>query len=384
MGSSSSPTKDDFGFVIGKPELDLENHDASDESIDFVDFKITDTLSSGQTGATASSSSYDGHKRYDSSRRARRPLEDDATRKKDPPFRHERVIAPICVMLLHAGLVSDVIIHRESLQTSSPWSWVIWLSTLLSCISYLSAALSDPGFLKRSGTRTPNPVAIGRQLYDRVRGDDKVTFKKNEEVDVEMAPLHEEHVHQDRLCKRCMIKQPLRTKHCRDCDWCIRTHDHHCPWLGNCVGENNRAAFFWFLTFQALELLLYLIEACRELFPGTRMTKFPSLLLICGGIVIGTLLLLVSCLWSFHLFLALANMTTWENVSWHRITYLRSIAQEKGSPFSRSLCDNLKIYCCSPGASSAYRYDESGYTVWEPGPPHIPKLMSCCSCLWTS
>ena len=39
-----------------------------------------------------------------------------------------------------------------------------------------------------------------------------------------------------RFCKRCRLQQPLRTKHCYDCGRCVRTHDHHCPWVGSCVG----------------------------------------------------------------------------------------------------------------------------------------------------
>jgi len=244
MGSSSIPNPD--GFVVGRPEADYDNQEAtpSDEVNESIEFVTWEGSSLGRPSVlTDGDGSYSG----DGPRtKSRKPLEDDgaAAKRKEPPFRNERIVAPICVLLLHAALVSDVIIHREVLQIATSWSFVIWTSTFLSSVSYLSAALTDPGFLKRSGTRAPNPVAIGRQIYDRIRGDDKSTlFKKNEEMDIEMAPLDEEKVLQDRLCKRCMIKQPLRTKHCRDCDWCIRTHDHHCPWLGNCVGENNRAYY---------------------------------------------------------------------------------------------------------------------------------------------
>ncbi len=43
-----------------------------------------------------------------------------------------------------------------------------------------------------------------------------------------------------RWCNYCEIYQPIRSKHCRDCGRCVRTHDHHCPWIGTCVGERNR------------------------------------------------------------------------------------------------------------------------------------------------
>ena len=50
-----------------------------------------------------------------------------------------------------------------------------------------------------------------------------------------------------RFCTVCNIEQPLRSKHCRVCHKCVATYDHHCPWLGNCVGEKNRLHFYLFL-----------------------------------------------------------------------------------------------------------------------------------------
>ena len=35
----------------------------------------------------------------------------------------------------------------------------------------------------------------------------------------------------------CSIEQPLRTKHCRKCKKWVASYDHHCPWVGNWIGE---------------------------------------------------------------------------------------------------------------------------------------------------
>ena len=49
-------------------------------------------------------------------------------------------------------------------------------------------------------------------------------------------------------CHSCRASKPLRSKHCRACDRCVAEFDHHCPWLGACVGRRNRVPFYLFVT----------------------------------------------------------------------------------------------------------------------------------------
>ena len=50
-----------------------------------------------------------------------------------------------------------------------------------------------------------------------------------------------------KICKYCKEIKPLRTHHCSLCDICVIKMDHHCPWINNCVGQNNQRYFLLFL-----------------------------------------------------------------------------------------------------------------------------------------
>ena len=51
------------------------------------------------------------------------------------------------------------------------------------------------------------------------------------------------------LFRTCFVCQgeplkPPRAHHCKICDRCCMKMDHHCYWLGNCIGLNNQKFFF--------------------------------------------------------------------------------------------------------------------------------------------
>ncbi|XP_019230912.1 PREDICTED: protein S-acyltransferase 10-like isoform X2 [Nicotiana attenuata] len=126
-------------------------------------------------------------------------------------------------------------------------------------------------------------------------------------------------------CTYCNIMQPPRAKHCHDCDKCVLQFDHHCVWLGTCVGQGNHCRFWW--SYAIVILLLAALSIC--LF-------FLLLLLL------------------FHSYLILTNQTTYELVRRRRIPYLRNIP-ERVFPFSKGACRNSYEFCCA--RSSMYRME---------------------------
>lgn len=53
-------------------------------------------------------------------------------------------------------------------------------------------------------------------------------------------------VERSRWCERCQAFQPPSGAHCPDCDVCVEGFDHHCVWMGTCIGRGNYAHFVRF------------------------------------------------------------------------------------------------------------------------------------------
>ena len=91
----------------------------------------------------------------------------------------------------------------------------------------------------------------------------------------------------DNFCPQCLVKQEYRSKHCLICQKCISEFDHHCFWVGNCVGKNNYILFFIFLIYVNLNTLFnfgiicyYLTNEVIELFypkENVIIESFPGL-----------------------------------------------------------------------------------------------------------
>ena len=69
------------------------------------------------------------------------------------------------------------------------------------------------------------------------------------------------------FCSECQfyIERTLDCFHCDKCGICIEGQDHHCPWIGKCVGKNNAISFYIF-TISAIFSMFYILLAFPKIF----------------------------------------------------------------------------------------------------------------------
>ncbi|KAK9763099.1 palmitoyltransferase akr1, variant 3 [Basidiobolus ranarum] len=109
-------------------------------------------------------------------------------------------------------------------------SFFLFASITMYC--FYKALSSDPGYLTINSSLT-----VGKEIVLRLANTKQLDARS--------------------FCITCLIRKPIRSKHCQMCNKCVAKFDHHCPWTYNCVGVNNHIYFVGYLYTMTPGILLY-------------------------------------------------------------------------------------------------------------------------------
>ncbi|XP_048850544.1 palmitoyltransferase ZDHHC12-A [Brienomyrus brachyistius] len=218
--------------------------------------------------------------------------------------------------------VQDTDLRRQEQSGHLLQPGLFLLLVLLSVLLYLRVSLMDPGFV-RSDAGPELSAGLSVELH-------------------QMLPQPYR-----RRCGRCLLQQPMRSRHCQTCRYCVRRYDHHCPWIENCVGERNHRWFVLYLAVQLLVLLWGLRVACSGFLQAPAWGQWleQNGFLLLASSATGIFSVVVVLLLGSHLYLISHNTTTWEFMSSHRISYLKHRVDE--NPFDRGILRNLWGFFCA-------------------------------------
>ncbi|KAI8975041.1 hypothetical protein BDF20DRAFT_914030 [Mycotypha africana] len=144
-------------------------------------------------------------------------------------------------------------------QASAFWVLITWMWIVLPSTSYLlftnliflitffgamfaffKAVASDPGFIRKD-----------------------LSKEKQRQIVEDLANSHILDVRH--FCLTCLIRKPLRSKHCKICNRCVAKFDHHCPWIFNCIGVRNHRPFLIFLINMVIAIISFTILSVQYL-----------------------------------------------------------------------------------------------------------------------
>jgi len=228
--------------------------------------------------------------------------------------------------------------------------WVIYgILYIYGVVSHLVTAYSDPGII----TRAPQPNK--KESDDPFFAVAPPQFKQVKVKDVRFSV---------KWCETCNLYRPPRAVHCSYCSNCVHRWDHHCPWVGNCIGKRNYRYYLSFIFTIAIQASFVISTSILDIvmrtnlngggFSGfTRTVEQNPIGLLYIPYGIATLGFVGSLVY-FHCSLVSNEKTTYEHM---KNTYVKN-------PYKRTCCSNWFKILCPP--------DYPKYTIWNEKKIEVP------------
>jgi len=232
-----------------------------------------------------------------------------------------------------------VIICKYFEQYVSAVVYVIAAYLFVICaVCFFCAAFSDPGILPR-GPPIPEEVENPFVMEQKIPLVKKVTVRGTE--------------FDSKWCDTCKIYRPPRASHCSVCSNCVDKFDHHCPWIGNCIGRRNYRFYLLFVFMLTLDCLYIIIlsvlhivmnvNASNETSTASRfryaMDQAYYFSIILPVVAVGGLCF-VGGLCGFHCYLVSKGVSTSE--------FVKKTYRGKDNPHSKGIILNHITALCNP------------------------------------
>ncbi|CAH1230063.1 palmitoyltransferase ZDHHC18-B-like isoform X1 [Branchiostoma lanceolatum] len=243
--------------------------------------------------------------------------------------------------------------------------FVFTMSTLL------RTSFSDPGVIPRA---TPDEAADIERQIEVPNGQPSPSYRpppRQKEVVVNGQTI------KLKYCFTCKIFRPPRASHCSICDNCVERFDHHCPWVGNCVGKRNYRYFYMFIL--SLALLCVFLFACviTHIIMRSQKANFLKAMQQSPASVLEAVVCFFS-VWSilglagFHTYLTTSNQTTNEDI---KGSWSSKRGRDNYNPYSQGgIVKNCFAVLCGPTTPSLL--DRRGLVEPDPTPQQYTMQMN--------